>query len=106
MTRGPRPAAAAVDLVERRDVVPASVSRSSAPSAVAIRQSSYAPSIGARNDSQRAVAPTAMSREPSPGVMSLFIAEPGMMSCAPDRFRPPSGVASEPSAANSQTSLR
>jgi hypothetical protein len=47
-----------------------------------------------------------MSREPSPGVMSLFIPEPGMMSCRSERLRPPFGVASLPSAANSQMSLR
>ncbi len=42
----------------------------------------------------------------SPRVRSLLIPEPGIRSCAAERFRPPVGVASEPSAANSQMSLR
>ena len=59
-----------------------------------------------REERQPAAVADGISREPSPGVMSLFMLEPGMRSCRADMFRPPFGVASLPSAANSQMSLR
>ena len=81
------------------------VRRRSRPSVVAIRHSSYDPSIGALNviadpsgDGHR--------RATSDFVRSLFMLEPGIRSCSADRLRPPVGPASEPSAANSQMSLR
>ena len=44
------------------------------------------------NESHRPSA-DGMSRDGSPGVTSLFIAAPGMMSCAPEMFRPLHGIA-------------
>ena len=46
------------------------------------------------------------SRGPPPGVTSLIIEAPGIRSCRAETFRPPVGVASDPSAAKSQMSLR